>query len=236
MNHTPSRRSLDERLHTVAQDFVFPPTPQRMIPRPAKHEPLRLRRALVWAIMLVLALNALLAVPQVRATVRQWLRIGTVQIEIVETPLPTPSLSPALQSIGKPMTLAELRSTVAFTVPTVPDLGEPDQALLPNAENHVAVLQWHDPSALLYILDDQAWAGKIMFQENVTRTKINGHAAIWLKGQHEVFFYNPDTGQTYVESRTVVANVLIWTDDRATYRLEMDAPLETMQRIAEGLR
>ena len=99
----PSELRWEERVQSVARTFVYPPTPD-LAGTVQRH--LTEQRATVgssrwlrpaWAIGLavVILLVGLLAVPPVRAALRQWLQIGAVRIWLVE-PTPTaPALGPA---------------------------------------------------------------------------------------------------------------------------------------------
>lgn len=77
---------LETRLQTLAQGFIYPPTPQIaekvMAKLQARRTPRRFAaRRLAWGIAMVIALMAgLMAVPAVRAAVLEFIQIGVVRI------------------------------------------------------------------------------------------------------------------------------------------------------------
>lgn len=257
----------EDQLAATARAFAYPPTPnialavrERLAAQPRPRLP---GRRLAWAMIVLLVLTGLLSVPQVRAKVRQWLRIGTVQITLIEpTPTsvepqnaasqtatpgigPTPTLPARLQGLQGETTLEQAQRTLPFTLalPTEPaDLGPPDRVFLPEPSGHVAVLVWVDPQATdqitlsLHILDSEAWVQKMVNANQVNRTNVHGQPAIWLRSTHDLYFFNPDTGRDYAQSQVVTGNVLIWAERGLTYRLETSGSLAQAQRIAESLR
>lgn len=196
MNQTPP--NWETYLHETAAGLLYPPTPdvasavRRHLADSAVRQSRLLRRRLAWALLILALAGSALAVPQVRATLRQWLRIGTVQITLNEptsaaqmpasavpiadqTPATTVSVAPilptSLRDFGSATTLAQAQQTVAFTItlPSEPaDLGEPAYVLLPEPTGHIVVLIWLAPqrtdtiSLSLHILDADVWARKML--------------------------------------------------------------------------
>ena len=120
-------------LSNLAQELPYPPTPQLTASRSA-YGP---RRKRVLVLLLVLLLSSLL-VPQVRAAVGGWLRIGTVDLTTSEQPgstpppAPTPGLMPDLAAFGSLVDLETVEETLGFslTLPVTPsELGRPTSCI-----------------------------------------------------------------------------------------------------------
>lgn len=98
MSQAPLER-WEAQVHELARAFAYPATPdiagavaQRRAVRPKPA-----RRQLAWATLLILAIVAgLLAVPQVRAAVLEFLQVGAVRIFLTE---PTPTATIALATV-----------------------------------------------------------------------------------------------------------------------------------------
>lgn len=109
MNGKPSAGQGDATVRDLARAFDYPPAPDLVAGVRARLEAGRVRPArrprLAWALVaLVLALAALLAVPQVRAAIADLLQIGGIRIYLTAptaTPVPptgTPAATGARQS------------------------------------------------------------------------------------------------------------------------------------------
>lgn len=173
-------------LHEVASGFPYPPTPDltravraRLAVPPARRvPPMRLSHALLIALLItVLILSALVAVPQTRAALLRFLRIGGITILLEEpTPTPAPTATPALESAASPAptqrptrtpwptptvmvsasglagetTLAEARARADFPIrlPSYPpDLGLPDRVYLQDLGGQIVILVWLQPGS-----------------------------------------------------------------------------------------
>ena len=106
------RSRLEEQVQAAARGFDYPETPdiarglkRRWAGRPARRPGLP---RLVWAAAILLAVIAgLLAVPRVRASVLDWIRLGAVRIFLVApTPVPTPA--PPAAAGPTPVVIASL--------------------------------------------------------------------------------------------------------------------------------
>jgi hypothetical protein len=260
MSDQHSRQPWEAQLQATASAFAYPITPDIAGAVAAPRSPARgPGRLWSWALLVLLLIGRFLAVPQVRARLIDGLRIGSVRISLVEpTPTaqqsasgpatpgdaPTSTLPPRLRQLRGETTLAEAKRSLPFpiTLPTIPStLGAPDRVFMPAPSGHVAVLVWLDPQATeaitlsLHILDSAAWAQKMAHRDDIEPSSVNGRPAIWLRGQHELYFYDPNSDFVYLEPQLVSGNVLIWTTDELTYRLETSGDLEAARRIAESI-
>lgn len=176
MNPPPDPR-WEERAHTLARGFTYPPTPdiagavQQHLSLP---DDSRIRNPLlrpVWTVLLVLALllAGLLISSPMRAAILEWLQIGAVRIWLVEptatpallqatdvaTPVRVltrePTLLPSLLNLDGETTLASAQAQVNFPIqlPTYPaDLGPPDQVFLQKLGDAAVILVWLDQTNL----------------------------------------------------------------------------------------
>lgn len=256
---------LEATLRHTADSFSYPPTPDvaGAVKRRLASEPraiARPRPRLAWAMAaLVVALTAgLLSVPQVRASLAEFIRIGAVRIFLVP-PTPTPPStalpSPAPGAVSVPTatplasvldlagetTLENARASAGFPIrlPSYPDdLGAPDRVFFQNLDGDVVMLVWTFPEEpnrvrlALHEIEPSSFTVSKLQPRNIQQTSVGGHPAIWAEGPYMV----QTRAQAIEETRLVAGHVLIWTESDVTYRLEADLPLEEAVRIAESLR
>jgi hypothetical protein len=263
----------EARLRDVARSFPFPPTPDlagAVKAQLAADESglksgflsVRMSRRLVWAALcLLLILGGLLAVPQVRAALAEYLQIGAVRIFMVEpTPSPTPPLptttpelptatprpSPTpiawLLDLAGETTLAEAEKQAGFSLrlPAYPaDLGPPEHVFFQDLGGPVVVLVWLAPDQPERVRLSLQELGPGTFAEKgnpgmVRETQVNGQPAIWAEGPYLLQFRRGNS-LDYDLRRLVEGHVLIWAEDEITYRLESNLSLEEAIQVAESL-
>jgi len=241
-------------VQNTARTFAYPPTPdlsrrisERLAAQTARSPKPRLRMALA-LLVVVMVLGALLAVPQVRAAVREVLRIGGITL-FVEEPADTPAPLPPLLVPGEPVyelagetTLKNAQKQVYFSIRIPEILGAPDHVYLQDFGGHVVVLVWVEPEnplrarLSLHLLAPgvQAFKGEPRI---IQETSVNGQRAYWTQGPYILEFRRPYSQQTTHDLRRLVeGNVLIWEQDDITYRLESSLSLEEAVKIAESLQ
>lgn len=250
----------EERLQGAARNFGYPPTPDiaNRVKRQLAGEQRQglvvwSRRLVAWAVLLiVLILAGVLASPRVRAGVLEWLQIGAVRIFLTEpstTPdvpekepatEPVPTIIPpaSLLDLAGETSLTHARSRTDFPIrlpAEPPDLGLPDRVFLQTGPG--VILVWLEPDLpgqvrlSLHILGPGAFAGKSQ-PRVLQETTVHGEPALWAEGPHFLQL----EGQRYDERRLVDGNVLIWTEENLTYRLETTLSLPEAIRVAESLR
>lgn len=215
---------------------------------------------LAWAVLaIVLLFAALLAVPQTRAAVlRLFARIGAIEIFIDEaaptlpapptarptesagtaTPRPTAETvghSLLLFDLGQPMTPEDAAQGLGFT-PAVPDaLGEPDEAYDHRRAGGLPAitLVWrgYDPPLTLTEIGIEEYARKFVTAGDVRDVTVNDRDAVWIEGPHVIQLL----GNLDENSLLITSNVLIWSTDGLTYRLEGGLSEAEMITIAESL-
>ena len=234
---------LIETLDTHAAAMPYPPTPDiagriraSLQPKPPL---MRLRALAGTALLIMLVLGALFAVPQTRAEVLRFIDVGVIRVLFGdEVPIVEPL---ALPDLPGETTLADARQSVSFdiTLPRYPrTLGNPDHVYaVETATDPVIVLAWVEPRGVetpllsLYAFGPNAPAWKYGLQDG-TETDVNGDFAIWTDVPHLLEFETIDG----LQSRDVTVPVLIWFDEPRSYRLEGAPDLATARRIAESLR
>jgi len=219
----------------------------------------------VWAAaVLLLVLAGLLSVPEVRAGIGRLLRIGAIEIvpatptpsvapqpqasELVVTatphaprsPRPTPTLRSDLLALAGETTLQRAQEAVRFPlkVPAYPaDLGPPDRVFLQDLDGDAVILVWLQPDQpdqarlALFELTSQ-FIGRKSEPKLLDETTVNRQRALWMEGPHMLQFLD---GRDYGSGRLVTGNVLLWTQNGITYRLESGVEMEEAVKIAESL-
>ena len=247
-------------LTAVANRLSYPPTPDisRRVGASlrVRHRPLRAWQLAL--ISLVVLTAALLAVPQVRAFVGQYFRIGVVRIlpfgpTAAPTPVSTitprsPAASPSVTpgSLPSPLvglegriTLEEAHQRARFPVllPGYPsDLGPPDYAFY-QREIPMLIFAWADPGdprqllLSLFEIDSRSPMVSKYEPQIIEETSVNGEYALWVEGPYLVEL----SSQDYVHRYLVEGGTLVWEGDGVTYRLETRLPIEEAVRVAESL-
>jgi hypothetical protein len=254
----------------LARNFSYPPTPDiagavrgQLAAREISPKSGLVTRRLAWAALIILIiLGGLLAVPQVRAAVVEFLQIGAIRIFLVEptptptstpapaasnatsTPLPRPSPTPlaSLLDLAGETTLAEAQAQVDFPIrlPIYPaGLGSPDRVFSQNIGGPAVVLVWLDPNQPEQVRLSLHQLGPGAFAEkgnpgSIQETTVNGRQALWTEGPY-ILQFRRGNRVDYDLRRLVTGRVLIWVEGEVTYRLETDLPLEEAVRVAESL-
>jgi hypothetical protein len=243
---------LERQLLALRQDVAWPQTPdlatavQARVAREPRRQrrrawlPARLAPALIALLLVLLALGALLAAsPGVRATLRDWLGIGSVRITRVER---LPDLSPARQlALGRPGTVAAANQHLGSPIATVRALGAPDAIYLGDgAPVRVSLVYAARPglppgTAGVGALLDELQGDALPFVEKfvtgqvpIIRVRINGERGYFIGGTHTVNL--PDELRPRLAGNTVV-----WLHDAVTYRLETKLGRAAALRLARSV-
>lgn len=244
-------------------ELAIPALPVR---RDTRQIPRKLVWASAVILILVGLMSTLLAVPSVRAQVMEFLQIGVIRIFFVSpTPLPTAiqqpgQIVPGQKALSQPelstatpypslldleqgeTTLEAARQKLGLKLPLPtypPGLGEPDQVYMYEIPDPVIILSWSESDQpgqsrmVLYLLPGDYYAWKKM-GEPTRFTTVNQREAVWIEDPHPLEIYDSRSGKTY--THMVLENVLIWTGETGTYRLESNLSMEEAVRVAESLR
>jgi hypothetical protein len=198
------------------------------------------RRLLVIALaVLAVAVGAVLAVPQARSTIRDWLGIGNVTIRYVED-LPPVDQATGDLGLGERMSLEEARERAGFRVrvPTVDGLDDPPKVYYNDVSSQVAFLYGSEERPKLLITQaDARGAIEKLVNLNATERELvvvePGYAGVWLYGEKHAIFY-PSTD--HEEPFRLVGNALVFENDGVTLRIEAEISKDEALRIARSLR
>jgi hypothetical protein len=270
----------EAQLRRAARQFVYPPTPDivgtvrlRQARIAGRESPVRegasldsrpwtrdrRSRRLAWVAVtatVALLLVGILAVPEVRAVVQAFLRIGTIEI-VVATPTPAgaPTATPPITGTGGisaydginlagETTLEGAQQQVYFSIraPTYPpDLGQPDRVFVQDLDGDLVILMWLQPGQqdrprlVLYELTSDIIGEKgISDNAALQETTVLKRPAAWVRGAHTLELYDK-AGHQISRRQLVDASVLIWSEGGITYRLETMLPQQEAVKVAESL-
>lgn len=252
----------EAQVRALARALPYPPTPdvarRWRAPAPTRR-PLSPRRA--WAVIVLVIVVSLLAVPQVRAALIEFFQIGGVRIYLAPTPTmtlrpstgtpspiatprineatPTPTFLPSLLNLSGETTLEEAEAQTGFALLLPPDDGPPDRVFRQvfDGERQLVILIWLDPADPNRVrLSLHAMTCEICIEKGaptvLKTTSVNGHPALWAEGPYMVRLINNDLDFR----RLVEGHVLIWEVDGITYRLETELPFMEALTLAESLK
>jgi hypothetical protein len=236
---------LERALLAVGQNLEVPAAPDltgavRARLAEGRRPSLFSRRMLVVALaVLAVAVGAVLAVPQARSTIRDWLGIGNVTIRYVEELPPVEQATDDL-GLGQQMSLEEARERAGFQVrvPTVDGLDDPPKVYYNESSSQVAFLYGSEEKPKLLITQaDARGAIEKLVNLNVTERELvvvePGYAGVWLYGEKHAIFY-PSTD--HEEPFRLVGNALVYEIDGVTVRLEAEISKDEALRIARSMR
>jgi hypothetical protein len=234
--------SWPEEIRETAVHFSYPPTPdiagavqQRLQPQFAP--PRKWRWAVAMVVLLLLLSASLLAIPPVRAAVFEWLKIGAIEVFVVEeVPAVETAVPLSILDLGEAMPLEEAQTI--FPEPLrLPTAWEPDSMVYSQqflGRLPTISMQWQTSDGIPVTLSQIAapylgmkWASG----EQVVETAVHGETAVWIEGPHPLQFRTGD----FDMQLTIPSNVLIWTEGTITYRLEGQLTLDEAVHLAESL-
>jgi hypothetical protein len=236
---------LERALLAVGQNLEVPAAPDltgavRARLAEGRRPSLFSRRVLVVALaVLAVAVGAVLAVPQARSTIKDWLGIGNVTIRYVEELPPVEQATDDL-GLGEQMSLEEARERAGFQVrvPNVEGLDDPPKVYYNEESSQVAFLYGSEekPKLLITQADARGAIEKIV-NLNVTERELvvvePGYAGVWLYGEKHAIFY-PST--EHEEPFRLVGNALVYEIDGVTLRIEAELSKDEALRIARSMR
>jgi hypothetical protein len=239
---------LERELRDLGAALELPPTPDLVPAVRARVEaappPPRLlaRRTLVLAFALVaVAVGAVMAVPQARTAVLEWLGLRGVAIERVETPpTATRSLDDAdALGLGERVTLEEARRSAghALVVPT--RLGAPDGVYVePGGRVSLVYLDGAGEVTILLTqfraaIDERFVRKAVGPGTRVEPVTIGTSRGWWIEGEpHEIVLLRDE--EPVFETLRLATNTLLWERGAVTLRLEGDFGRAEAVRLAES--
>ena len=231
-----------EHVKQTAVHFSYPPTPdiadtvqQRLQPQPTVNK--QWCWAVALALFVVLLAASLLAIPPVRAAVMEWLRIGAIEIFLVEE---LPALETAVPisviDLGEPLSFSEAQTIFPHLLYQPPGL-EADSMVYSQqflGQLPAITMQWQTADGVVVTLSQIAapylgmkWASG----GQVVETAVSGKTAVWIEGAHPLQLRTGDFDMQLI----VDSNVLIWSEGDVTYRLEGQLTQDDAIQLAESL-
>jgi hypothetical protein len=237
---------LEQALQRLGASLDYPETPdltgpvrRRLAERPRR--PWLRRRTLVVALaVLAVAVGAVLAIPDARSTIKDWLGIGNVTIRYVEDLPPVEKATTDL-GLGERVSLDEARERAGYSVllPRVDGLDDPPKVYYREADRQVAFL--YGPEEKPKLLITQAGVGGAVTKlVNINKTDTElvhvraGEMGVWLSGAKHDLYY-PGAGRE--EPFRLVGNALVFeTGYGLTVRIEAEISKDEALRIARSMR
>lgn len=207
--------NLEHELRGLPIDF--PPEPDLTGRVRERLEQPRSRRPwLIPALALVAAVGALLAIPQTRGAIFDFLHIGGVEVQRVATQPQAPARA---ADLGSETDVDEAQDRVDFPL-VAPNAefttyydGSVPGGMVNMTWNGLVLSQWHG--------DQLAFAQKQVGPGSRTvSVSVNGAPGLWITGARHEIVYRDRSGQIDAKTRRLVGNVLLWDKDGITYRLE----------------
>ena len=235
---------LELALTQIGRELDYPETPDLTgVVRRRLAEGRRVRswrRPLVIALAVVaVAVAAVMAVPQARSEIFDWLGIGAVTIRQVEG-LPEVELATGDLGVGEQVSLAEARDRVRFPVrvPTLPGYEDPNVYYAePLPTGQVSLVYGSLDKPQLLITQVAALGAIEMLVHTATRVEMvstDDASGVWIEGEQHFLFY---PGADREEPFRLVGNTLVLErNDGVTVRIEADVSKEEALRIAQSMR
>jgi hypothetical protein len=236
---------LELALTRIGRELDYPETPDvtgAVRRRLAEgRRPLAWRRPLVIALAaLAVAVGAVMAVPQARSAILDWLGIGAVTIRYVDD-LPPADLAAGDLGVGERVSLPEARRRVRFPVrvPTLEGLEDPVVYYgEPLPTGQVAFVYGSPEKPQLLITQAAAFGAyeKLLHSgsTSIERVTVDGAPGVWIEGEQHALFY---PGANREEPFRLVGNTLVFERaDGVTVRIEADVSKEEALRIARSMR
>jgi hypothetical protein len=249
------RRALETRLAGLGRELDWPPTPDLARSVRVRLAPERPRRQWRWALAaaaaLVLAVAGFLALsPGARETVAGWIGIRGVQVERVKK-LPSVAPVPSGESgsrlgLGNATTLDRVEDRRLARVPS--RLGRPDEVYQREVNGVPIVTLVYKPRSDLPV-DPNTGVGALVVEmrgsvadftiakslppgTSVQPVQVRGTSGYWIAGSPHAFIIL--AGGAGDEVR-LAGNVLLWTENGITYRIESHLSLQQTLAVAESM-
>ena len=238
---------LERDLRELGASIDYPPTPdvaeavRRRIVEPKRRRPWRRPAFVIALAVLAIGVGAVMAVPQARSALLEWLGLRGVEIERVPTQPAAPAVGADLD-LGERVTLAEARRLARYRVlvPAEEADGVYFSPLLPGGQ--VSFVYGTNGRTRLLVSEFRAGVEEQFIRKaagpgtRVDRVRVNGGRGFWLEGApHEFVFLDPQ-GNPSLETLRLARNTLLWEQGGLTLRIEGDVTKEEALRVARGMR
>ena len=239
---------LERALLALGRDLDVPDAPDvvpavlgRIEPSPPRvWRPGRREVAIAFAVLLV-ALAAVLAVPDARSALLRVLHLGGERIEIVDE-LPPAEGDLDETVLGELVTLEEARRRAGFPLRELRE--RPDRVYLLGTRptvwfvygppGDVRLLVSQTPRLVVdrdLIAKKSAGPGT-----SIEDTDVDGSPAFFLSGDPHLVLLFDENGEVVSDSTRLAGNVLLWQDDDIAFRIEGDLTKDEAVELGESLR
>jgi len=239
---------LERALVAIGRELDVPETPDvvpdvlgRIEPSSRRGRlPGRRELAIVFAVVLLAALAAVLAVPEARSALLRVLHIGGERIELVDELPEGGGLDES--TLGERVTLEEARRRAGFPLRELED--PPDRVYL--LGDRPTVWFAYGPPADVRLLVSQT--PRLMVDRDLIAKKlsgpgttledtdVDGSPAFFLSGDPHIVLLFDEQGQVLTDTTRLAGNVLLWQDDNIAFRLEGDFSKDEAVELGESLR
>ena len=232
-------------LTDLAPDVSFPATPplvEAVADRIAGVEPVRQHRHLVWRVVAVAAVTAVVltaGVPAARRAVADLLGLGPVGVSQVAHLTPAATVG----DLGQLTTVAAASAAVDFDLVVLEGV-EPDAVFLDTSvAGGMVTLAYGSPTEgwmLLVTQFDGAIDEELAMKEvgpgtTIEPVTVAGADGVWISGAPHTLLLRDAAGDVRPDEARLAGNTLLTTRHGVPVRIEADAPLAEVVRIAERL-
>ena len=247
---------LEARLHALAADAVWPPTPDLQAavlahrpvapPRRRIARPRRILAAALAALVLIPAAGAV-AFPGARDDVLEWLGLRDVKVQRV--PAPPPGARPELEDdLGAIVPLAEGEKRVGFKALVPAALGAPDRvrvvaqriSLIYAPRPGLPKLKRVDAGLILTEtrggIQGEYLQKLVIGDTNVRRANVDGHTGAFISGGLHAYLYTTPGGDVQEDHALLAGPTLIWERGGRVLRLESKGKREKLLQIARSAK
>jgi hypothetical protein len=218
--------TLEQRLHALGRELEYPPEPDvapTVLARLEHRRPFPWRTLALAFAVVVLGIAAAFAVPQARTAILRWFHISGATVERVETLPPAVERSQA-GGLGRPRSREAAERELGFRLALPPLEGDgPKRVYVLEHALGTVVLRDHGRTVLLseyqatdYDLMKKGVAGRTLIEP----VRVRGERGLWLQGPPHTLTYPTRSGEIHEKTVLIRGNVLLWTHDDLTLRLE----------------
>ena len=246
---------LESRLRALAEDAVWPATPDLAAAVAVAPQPRRVfggrrwagRRALAVVLAaLLLVPAAAMAFPGARDDVLEWL--GLRDVEIRRVPAPPAGTRPELEDdLGRRVSLAQARRDAGFAATIPAALGPPDRVRVTGQRISLIYAPRDDLPALrgidagLILTQSRGGIRGVYLQKlllggtRVERVSVRGRLGAFISGGEHAYLYETPRGEVRQDRPLLAGPTLIWASGGRVHRLEAAVPRTKALQIARSV-
>jgi hypothetical protein len=242
---------LEQELTNLSAAIAWPPTP-RLRALPVQRRSAMPRWAFAVAAALVIAAGALIYTPT-RDAIAGFLNLHTTvnRVPALQSPPPRPGQSLGL---GRPTTLAQAQSQLAWHITVPQSLAQPDAVYLalppdgpsggevtlvytrspgikPSGQTGVSLLVTEARGAV----NEQFFGKTVGPDTTIESVSVNGHSGWWIAGAPHTVVFTDANGSPYFDTLRLATNTLLLDDNGTVIRIEGGMTRAQALQIASSL-